>query len=161
MNPGTTTHLICAPQLDEPALVLRIGPQSGHDVAANAALVHLLCAGEEVLIQAPDAGQVGQIMVSVGDAVHAGDLLLMMEIAEADTQLYPLQVDDVVFAPACQLPPARPAPVAADEFVVTRAAARLAARMGVDLGMVADVAGRIDEEQVFDYVRQQLQNPPR
>lgn len=140
--------------------MLRIVPQPGHDVVADAPLLHLLCAGEEVLIQAPAAGQIGQIMVNVGDAVHAGDLLLLMEIVEEDTQLYPLQVDEAVFAPACQLPLARPAPVA-DEFVVTRAAARLAARMGVDLGMVADVAGRIDEEQVFAYVRRQLQNPPR
>ncbi|MBE9608269.1 biotin/lipoyl-containing protein [Chitinilyticum piscinae] len=154
-----TTHLICAPELTEPALVLRINASSGEAVAADTPLVHLLCAGEELRVAAPDDGVLGQVMVRVGDAVHGGDLLLMMEIIEESTQLYPLQEEEAVFAPACQLPPRSSVPgaLATDELRVTRAAATLAARMGVDLGLVAAPGVLIDEAAVFAFVRQQLQ----
>ncbi|WP_028454023.1 biotin/lipoyl-containing protein [Chitinilyticum litopenaei] len=157
MTETYTTHLICAPELDEPALVLAIGPQNGHAVDADALLVRLLASGEELHITAPDAGQVGAIMVSVGDSVVSGDLLLLMEIREAPTQLYPLQTEEAAYAPVCQQ--AWPAPAAgADEFVVTRAAARLAARLGIDLAEVAQACSRVDEEQVFAYARRKLQS---
>ncbi|WP_255988012.1 biotin/lipoyl-containing protein [Chitinolyticbacter albus] len=152
--PQTTTHLICAPALRCPATVTALHAQPGHWVHGDAPLVSLDADGAPVVVHAPAAGTVASFVVSVNDTVDSDELLLMMEIEEEDSDWLAL-IDGL--PPACAVTPTASSPQTGDILQVTRAAAALAARLGVDLSQVNPEAGGLINEAVVErWVRQAL-----
>ncbi|BCL76940.1 hypothetical protein JHS3_26760 [Jeongeupia sp. HS-3] len=147
MSAATTTHLICAPGFDGSATVTRLHHPVGAHVAADVALLTLTLAdGSRQDVAAPEAGVLAAFTAEIGDRVLAGELLALMDIEEA---------------PTGWLFPPEPAGIEAAKdssggwLTVSVDAARLAARLGVDLSELAD-QGRIDVADVEHYVREQL-----
>ncbi|WP_148713700.1 hypothetical protein [Chitinolyticbacter meiyuanensis] len=151
----TTTHLICAPTLGQPATVIDIHAAPGLWVGNDAPLVSLQAGGERLVVHAPSAGVVASLVVAVDDQVGSDELLLMMEIEEEESDWLAL-VDGL--PPACAIADVPPvAAVHADLLQVSRDAAALAARLGVDLSQVSPGPdGVIDEGAVERWVRQAL-----
>ncbi|STR44702.1 biotin/lipoyl-containing protein [Iodobacter fluviatilis] len=142
-----TTHLICVPELDETASVSAVHILPGHHVHSNTPLLTLICGDSEIEICAPEAGLVSHIMVEIKESVQCGDLLLQMEIEEEPVQLFGAEA---TFASACQLdwPAAQTA-----TLNVSLSAARLAAKLGVDLSTITAQGECIEEADIEAHVR--------
>ncbi|WP_373973864.1 hypothetical protein NT239_09360 [Chitinibacter sp. SCUT-21] len=147
MTISYTTHLICAPDLPESAEVVLFHVKPGQQVLADSVLITLLAADQEWPVHAPDDGQISSLMVAHGDFVNSNDLLLMMEIAEKPTAEWGLE-------PTSSTVEAHQA-VSAAPFSVSPAAARLAAKLGLDLSAIASDTV-IDEDDVLEFARQEL-----
>ncbi|GHD65076.1 hypothetical protein [Jeongeupia chitinilytica] len=158
MAAETTTHLICAPDFDGIATVTALHHPVGARIATDAALLTLTLGNGGIRqVHAPEAGTLGSFTVTLGDAVHAGELVALMDIEEAPTGW--------LFSPdesagnahsgtddaAGGIDPSRWLSVSVD-------AARLAHRLGVDLSELP-AAGRIDVADVEHYVREKLAQP--
>ncbi|UXY15674.1 hypothetical protein N8I74_01280 [Chitiniphilus purpureus] len=153
----TTTHLICAPTLPTPAGVSAFHVSTGQAVEAEAPLLSLaLDDGQQVVVPAPGAGLVGSFAVTLGDTVNSDELLLMMEIEEPDNDWLAL-VDGL--PAACAAAPVATPIISGEILQVTRFAAQLALRLGVDLTEVPpNQSGIIDQEALEGWVRRQLSN---
>ncbi|WP_035059500.1 hypothetical protein [Andreprevotia chitinilytica] len=152
--PETTSHLICAPEFDEIGHVVTIHVTTGDWAVRDGALVTLALPDGEVVVVAPDTGSISSLLIEVGEEITSGELLLMMEIEEQESGWLPLDLP-----PACSaLPVLQASSIAsADVLQVTRDAASLAARLGVDLSEIMPTAdGVIDRADVERYVRQRL-----
>lgn len=158
MTISYTTHLICAPDLPEAAEVAVFHVKPGQAVSADSLLITLLAADQEWPVYAPDEGEVTSLMVEHGDFVNSNDLLLMMEIAEKPSADWLLEVEDDT-SPAPSVANAVSAASVdmrgASSLSVTPEAARLAAKLGLDLNQLASNP-LIDEDAVLEYARQQL-----
>ncbi|MBM3116577.1 hypothetical protein [Jeongeupia naejangsanensis] len=150
MAADTTTHLICAPDFDGVATVRALQYPVGAQIAGDARLLTLVFDnGSDQHVHAPEAGVLNGYVVAVGDPVRAGELLALMDIEETPTGwLFP--------------PAATPATADAEQatdpvdwLMVSVDAARLAARLGVDLSELS-VPGRIDVADVEHFVREKL-----
>lgn len=155
MNSIYTTHLICAPQLDVPTIVGAILSEPGDFVEADDPLVLLHGAGLSLEVCALEAGIVGYFTVKVGELVATNDLLLTMEIEEKPFSFLPMVEEEPVFAPACQMYPAKnPVADTSKSLQVTSEAANLAARLGINLVDVKPGQnGIIDDEAIIHHVR--------
>lgn len=157
MKPIYTTHLICTPQLEMPATIGALLVRPGDQVEADTPLVLLHGAGLTLEVCAPEAGMVGEFVVAPHEPVNSGDLLLTMEIEEKPFGFLPMVEEEPAFAPACQLPYAKTrsgSARATDHLQIQPEAARLAARLGVDLADVPpDADGMVDDEAVASHVR--------
>jgi pyruvate/2-oxoglutarate dehydrogenase complex dihydrolipoamide acyltransferase (E2) component len=146
-----TTHLICVPELEETACVSTVHILPGQHVHSNTPLLTLVCGDGEIEICAPEAGLVSHIMVEIKEIVQCGDLLLQMEIEEEPLQLFGAET---TFASACQLDWPTPQTTT---LSVSLNAARLAARLGVDLSTVAARGECIEEADIEAHVRSIMQ----
>ncbi|AOY01062.1 hypothetical protein [Jeongeupia sp. USM3] len=145
MSTESTTHLICAPDFDDPATVAALCASPGAHVDADAVLLTLRQGdGSERHVGAPDAGTLACFTVAVGDPVQPGELVALMDIVEAPTGW--------LFPPAGTVAADTPD---TDWLTVSTAAARLAARLGVDLAELP-AGDRIDVADVEHYVRERL-----
>ncbi len=129
----------------------------GDYVEVDAPLISLLLDGEQLLVHASTDGVIESFVVALNDEIGSDELLLMMEVEEPDSE-WLTWVDGL--PPVCEtsLPVSAsvegtPEPV----LQVTRTAASLAARLGVNLAEVqAGPQGVIDEAAVEAWVRQAL-----
>ncbi|MGL4603256.1 MAG: biotin/lipoyl-containing protein [Iodobacter sp.] len=160
MTPRYTTHLICVPELESAAIVSGLHILPGHHVDSNTLLLTLNHNGAMIEICAPEAGLVSHLMVTTAESVSCGDLLLQMEIEEAPLQFAGLPEEEPAFVSAClqDWPQDHPALLS-----VTPAAARLAARLGVDLSCINSRQHPVETADIEAYVRSvmlQWQNRP-
>ncbi|WP_432722912.1 hypothetical protein R0381_001407 [Jeongeupia wiesaeckerbachi] len=153
MAADTTTHLICAPDFDGVATVTALQYPVGTPIAGDARLLTLVFDnGSDQHVHAPEAGILNGYTVAAGDPVRAGELLALMDIEEAPTGwLFPPTA-----TPAVADNDRAASPV--DWLMVSVDAARLAARLGVDLSELA-APGRIDVADVEHFVREKLARP--
>jgi len=159
--PEIVSHMICAPEFDGAGRVTALHVTTGDWVASDAHLATVVWEEGEAIVHAPSEGSVSALLVAVGDELGSGELLLMMEIEEADSGWLPSELPA-----ACAVPPlsSAPFPAASPSFTpesgvlqVRAAAAGLAARLGVDLSQVTAAGGGIIEAADIErYVRQRL-----
>ncbi|KAF0812316.1 hypothetical protein IGB42_03306 [Andreprevotia sp. IGB-42] len=166
--PEIISHMICAPEFDGAARVTELHVANGDWVPHDGKLATIAWEDGVAVVHAPDEGSVSSLLVAVGDELGSGELLLMMEIEEKDSGWLPDDLGPACAIPTLAAPPApapasaspqasRPALPAGDVLQVSYAAASLAARLGVDLGVVAPGAsGVIDTADVERYVRGRL-----
>jgi pyruvate/2-oxoglutarate dehydrogenase complex dihydrolipoamide acyltransferase (E2) component len=149
-----TTHLICAPHLQDIAVVSEYHVYAGQKVEADQVLVVLQSPNGALEVSAPEAGLIGQLLSAEHEQVQPGELLLTMEIEEKPFGFMGLE-EEPEFAPACQLAYAAPAPaLVAKALHVEPAAARLAGMLALDLSEVRPGPdGEVDEEAVAAHVR--------
>ncbi|SMC27564.1 Biotin-requiring enzyme [Andreprevotia lacus DSM 23236] len=158
--PELISHMICAPEFDGAGHVIEIHVTTGDWVARDARLASVRWEDGEAIVHAPDAGSVSALLVGVGDMLGSGELLLMMEIEEADTGWLPLDLPAACEVPALPSVRVPAAVVSSDVLQVSRDAAALAARLGVDLSQVQSGArGVIEQADVERYVRNRLAGP--
>jgi pyruvate/2-oxoglutarate dehydrogenase complex dihydrolipoamide acyltransferase (E2) component len=154
MNKNYTTHLICAPDLPHAVAVALFHVEPGQVVPRDTLLLTLECKGKTWPILAPESGEISSFMVEMDEEINTGDLLLLMEIEEAPTGF-------LVIEPEHETPPTPRAPtrsLPSSALKITPAAAKLAARLGVDLSEVAanGLTGEIGESEVEQHVREVL-----
>ncbi|GAA5784412.1 hypothetical protein GCM10007860_01230 [Chitiniphilus shinanonensis] len=152
----TTTHLICAPTLHGYARVEALLASPGDLVEADTPLISLVLDGEQLVVHASTQGVIESFVVMPEDEIGSDELLLMMEVEEPDDKWLDWMEG---LPPACAAMPLPAAVADASEplLQVTRSAAALAARLGVDLAQVhAGPSGVIDEAAVEAWVRQAL-----
>jgi pyruvate/2-oxoglutarate dehydrogenase complex dihydrolipoamide acyltransferase (E2) component len=141
-----TTHLICVPELDNTASVVALHVLPSQHVQINTPLLTLHCGDELVEICAPETGLVSHLMVTLLETVACGDLLVEMEIEEVPVQMF--GTEELSFASECQLDwPAAPL------LSVSPPAAKLAAKLGVDLSTVTPQGPSIETTDVEAHVR--------
>ncbi|XZG70547.1 biotin/lipoyl-containing protein [Chitinibacteraceae bacterium HSL-7] len=149
----TTTHLICAPQLEQDAAVDEIHVSPGQWVTAQTLLVTLNASDGAHVVLALAAGQVSTVLVAQGDPVGSDELLLLMEVEEEDEPWAVSEGEAVCVALESPMNEA----VLTDVLQVTRSACGLAARLGVNLADVPPAEdGVVSEACVEAWVRQQL-----
>ncbi len=155
IEPIYTTHLICAPELDNSGAMVTLLVQAGERVRIDTPLVRLVGQDWQMEVCAPATGLIGEIAVTEGSDIESNDLLLTMEIEELPFNFLPILEDEPAFAPACQLPYAPVTPIRGKAPLrIMPEAASLAARLGVDLAEVKpDAEDIVDEEAIAAHVR--------
>ncbi len=154
MNSTYTTHLICAPQLEEMTTIGALLAVPGNRVEIDTPLLQLQSGKQILEVCAPETGIVGDYTVTLNETVESGDLLLTMEIEEQPFGFLPMVEEEPAFAPTCLQAHPNPVPSESIPLRIIPEAASLAARLGVDLATVKPGLGDIiDEEAVFAHVR--------
>lgn len=158
MNKNYTTHLICAPELPYAVLATRFHVKAGQIVMQDELLLTLEGQNQSWPIHAPEQGEVSRFIAQANEEVQSGDLLLLMEIEEIPTgfSLIEPEEDLIDYSTPPELTP--PAQTFSRALKVTPAAAKLAARLGVDLTEIKanGLSGEISETEVEQYVREML-----
>jgi pyruvate/2-oxoglutarate dehydrogenase complex dihydrolipoamide acyltransferase (E2) component len=151
MNKNYTTHLICAPELTHSVVAAVFHVQAGQIVAQDELLLTLTYQGQSWPIHAPERGEVSRFVVALHEAVHSGDLLLLMEVEEIPTGFLLAENEEPVTYHI-------EATSAQRALKITPAAAKLAARLGVDLSEIKanGLSGEIGESEVEQHVREVL-----
>jgi pyruvate/2-oxoglutarate dehydrogenase complex dihydrolipoamide acyltransferase (E2) component len=148
-----TTHLICAPQEEDEAVVGEYLVAAGQRVEADQILVVLHSSSGLLEVTAPEGGLIGQLLSAKNEIVQPGELLITMEIEEKPFGFMGIE-EEPEYAPACQLsyPEADFSP--ARTLSVVPSAARLAGMLALDLSEVQPGPdGMVDEEAVAAHVR--------
>jgi pyruvate/2-oxoglutarate dehydrogenase complex dihydrolipoamide acyltransferase (E2) component len=153
MNKNYTTHLICAPELPQVVLATVFHVKPGQIVAQDELLLTLEYQGQSWAVHAPECGEVSRFVVAMNEEIHSGDLLLMMEVEEIPTGFLLVENEEPVTYHITAPPQAT-----SNALKITPAAAKLAARLGVDLSEITvnDLTGEIGESEVEQYVREVL-----
>ncbi|WP_027468556.1 E3 binding domain-containing protein [Deefgea rivuli] len=153
MNKNYTTHLICAPELTHSVVASVFHVKPGQIVAQDELLLTLEYQGQSWPIHAPERGEVSRFVIALGEAAHSGDLLLMMEVEEIPTGFLLAENEEPVSYHITAPPQA-----ASSALKITPAAAKLAARLGVDLSEIKanGLTGEIGESEVELHVREVL-----
>ena len=154
MKTTYTTHLICAPHLDDVAVVSEYRVMAGQEVEADQILAILQSAAGAFEVSAPERGLIGNLIAAENEQVQPGDLLLMMEVEEKPFGFMGLE-EEPEYAPACQLAyTAAPVQRSSSRLSIEPAAARLAGMLALDLSEVRPGPdGEVDEEAVAAHVR--------
>ena len=90
MNSTYTTHLICAPQLEEMTTIGALLAVPGNRVEIDTPLLQLQSGKQILEVCAPETGIVGDYTVTLNETVESGDLLLTMEIEEQPFGFLPM-----------------------------------------------------------------------
>ena len=100
MNSTYTTHLICAPQLEEMTTIGALLAVPGNRVEIDTPLLQLQSGKQILEVCAPETGIVGDYTVTLNETVESGDLLLTMEIEEKPFGFLPMLEEEPAFSPA-------------------------------------------------------------
>jgi len=161
---------VAVPDLGVPqAEVIELLVQPGATVKKDQPIAVLESDKASLELPAPDDGVLVSWAVKVGQAVKAGEPLLVLEAAGSATQAAPTAPAAAPSAPVAVKSPA-PVPAAAASAPAMPDAARvhagpavrkLARELGVDLGQVPGTGprGRILKDDVHQWVRQRLTQP--
>ena len=182
-QPAPSVQTVTVPDLgdfkDVPIIEVLVAP--GDRVAAEQGLVTLETEKATMDVPAPNAGEVLELKVKVGDAVSAGDAVLVMRPgpstspASAPRAAAPAERPAVAAEPSPpataraasarpqQRAPARAAADAATTFTAAHASPsvrKLARELGVELGRVrgSGQRGRVTAEDVKAFVKEILQS---
>ncbi len=171
------SKVVTVPDLgtDDEVEIIEIHVSAGDSIAADDSLITLESDKAAMEVPAPEAGEVEELLVKVGDKVKTGDNVLKLKVtASGASSAAPAPEPAKQEAPAsasAQKPAASaPAPAAAvsapaapsGKVYAGPAVRKLARELGIDLAKVpgSGAKSRIVKEDIHDFVKSRINNAP-